>query len=587
MKKLLLALALCLISTGAFAQCNGVFNPNTICGNLSALPAPPAMVSASGSVLSNFTPSVANNTALKASCTATSGCPSGHLAFPGGVWRLTFGNANGAEPLWYSPSGSPCSIAAGAGDNGLQVQSADSKCWIAQFSANGASILQWGAIGDNTTDNSTNGPGGTGTIQNAISDWGGRLTAPAGKFCIFSGITVPVSGAASGVSLFAASNLNTIFDVCNHDVTLVTWRGGTGTLSNIALRGCGSHSTDTCTPTHPTLSVLQGAQDTFENLFIVGGLNTIFIDQDANNLTFSNVFATNAYGTANVLIRSGGWAKFIGCQFDQTPPSFLSGANVTIGAWTGSHAYAANTVVTDGSNYIQCTNCNGTLLTGGSLPTVKYYNAPVTDGAVTWQLYAPQAYSGLQCDTGCSVVEINQSDFAGPYFYGVRMSNSQSGTDPGNVTIINSTFSFELNSVIEGDAGNLLTVTGGTNISGCALSSCIGIAVASTWSGGLTVTNTSYNGAYGYFLVNGAGGQSNFSNNATIGATFTVAGYLAENSVTNFSVSNNQFRNFSNYIVVDSGSDFYSITGNISGASTQNANITDGGGSHKTVTGNW
>lgn len=41
MKKLLLALALCLLPTLASAQCNGVFNPNTLCGNNSGSPGIP------------------------------------------------------------------------------------------------------------------------------------------------------------------------------------------------------------------------------------------------------------------------------------------------------------------------------------------------------------------------------------------------------------------------------------------------------------------------------------------------------------------------------------------------------------------
>lgn len=50
MKKLLLALALWLTPLAALAQCNGVFPPNTLCGNLSASPAPPSAFTASGTV---------------------------------------------------------------------------------------------------------------------------------------------------------------------------------------------------------------------------------------------------------------------------------------------------------------------------------------------------------------------------------------------------------------------------------------------------------------------------------------------------------------------------------------------------------
>jgi hypothetical protein len=44
MKKLILALALCLLSGTSWAQCTGVFPPNTICGNNSGAPAPPTAV---------------------------------------------------------------------------------------------------------------------------------------------------------------------------------------------------------------------------------------------------------------------------------------------------------------------------------------------------------------------------------------------------------------------------------------------------------------------------------------------------------------------------------------------------------------
>ena len=50
MKKLLLALALTFLPSLAWAQCTGVFAPNTLCGNLTGSPAPPSAFSASGTV---------------------------------------------------------------------------------------------------------------------------------------------------------------------------------------------------------------------------------------------------------------------------------------------------------------------------------------------------------------------------------------------------------------------------------------------------------------------------------------------------------------------------------------------------------
>lgn len=50
MRKFLLALCLALASSPAWAQCNGVFPPNTLCGNLGASPAPPGPFSAGGTI---------------------------------------------------------------------------------------------------------------------------------------------------------------------------------------------------------------------------------------------------------------------------------------------------------------------------------------------------------------------------------------------------------------------------------------------------------------------------------------------------------------------------------------------------------
>lgn len=63
MKKLLLAFALVLAPQVAFAQCNGVFPPNTLCGNLSGVPAPPSAFSSGGTIVGPGS-SIVNNFAL-------------------------------------------------------------------------------------------------------------------------------------------------------------------------------------------------------------------------------------------------------------------------------------------------------------------------------------------------------------------------------------------------------------------------------------------------------------------------------------------------------------------------------------------
>ena len=63
MKKLLLSLLFALASSGAWAQCTGVFPANTVCGNLTGSPQPPAAFSSGGLVVGPGS-SVVNNFAL-------------------------------------------------------------------------------------------------------------------------------------------------------------------------------------------------------------------------------------------------------------------------------------------------------------------------------------------------------------------------------------------------------------------------------------------------------------------------------------------------------------------------------------------
>lgn len=67
------------------------------------------------------------------------------LILTSGVWRRDFAAGDGAPPLFYLPSGSPCSLNGGNGDKGSQVKSSDGKCWLAQFPPAGIDIREFGA----------------------------------------------------------------------------------------------------------------------------------------------------------------------------------------------------------------------------------------------------------------------------------------------------------------------------------------------------------------------------------------------------------------------------------------------------------
>ena len=123
-------------------------------------------------------PHVATLAALQSSTTAT---------YPSGVWRDDYSAGLGAPPLWYEPSGSACSLAAGAGDNGSQVQSSNGKCWLAVFPTAGRDVREWGAVGNCTVDD-------TVPIQAAISASTDQTVLINSCYRITSGfsITAPV-----------------------------------------------------------------------------------------------------------------------------------------------------------------------------------------------------------------------------------------------------------------------------------------------------------------------------------------------------------------------------------------------------------
>ena len=171
MKKVLFLL--CLVCSSAFSQTFPVNNIQLNGNMLGNVTGSGAVVLGSGATITNaiasfslpptvgsaiFFPTVQTNASLQALSTATTGT----------VTRLAFAVSGDAPPLSYTASGSACSLNAGAGDNGSQVQSADSKCWIANFPPGPLDVREWGVKPDGTTDNTT-------ALQNAWN-YGGTVS---------------------------------------------------------------------------------------------------------------------------------------------------------------------------------------------------------------------------------------------------------------------------------------------------------------------------------------------------------------------------------------------------------------------------
>lgn len=166
-------------------------------------------------------PHVATNAALLAASTVN---------YPTGVWRDTFGTSppNNAPPVWYLPSNSLCSLAAGAGDNGAQVKSSDGKCWIAQFSAAGVDVGEWGAIGDGTTND-------TVAFQSALDGSAGHyILLGVGRSYYIGSVTIKDKTTLKGTfgNIGAPNYHNVFYDFSTTPSIRLVEPGGTITTGN-------------------------------------------------------------------------------------------------------------------------------------------------------------------------------------------------------------------------------------------------------------------------------------------------------------------------------------------------------------------
>jgi hypothetical protein len=170
----------------------------------------------------SFYPTVGTNAALQALSTVTTST----------VTRLGFYSVGDAPPLVYTASGSACSLNAGNGDNGSQVKSADSKCWIANLGFGEADVREWGAKHDNVNDD-------TSAIQAAsnflIASGGGVIYVPQGAYKTTSTITlgahVSIRGDGELVSTFYPTTAVT--------GAVFSYLPGTFTTSNIVISDIG------------------------------------------------------------------------------------------------------------------------------------------------------------------------------------------------------------------------------------------------------------------------------------------------------------------------------------------------------------
>lgn len=174
-------------------------------------------------------PHVASLTALSNSCVGSSGCPSGDLVYPAGVWRDDYASGVGAPPLFMRPASSPCSV----NDGAACVNSADGKSWLGKFDSAGVDLREWGAIGNSTAGDNT-------TIAAADSAYGSGL------------VTVPLRITGTVYVLSAViDNIPSIIGSGRSTCTLALASSASDTSDGLEYQGTGPFSFTDCTVSAP------------------------------------------------------------------------------------------------------------------------------------------------------------------------------------------------------------------------------------------------------------------------------------------------------------------------------------------------
>ena len=158
---------------------------------------------------------ILTNAALK--LLASSSIPANSLVYRQGFYAA--GDGGGA---YYNYSSSACSLNAGAGDNGSQVQALTSGCWIAVWDKIGLTPYVFGAYGNNTNDDTV-----------AVNAWLAATMVKGVGFCAAGHYkvtsTVNFSWPLTGAVINGAGAINCVLDASATTAAYFTVLAANGT----------------------------------------------------------------------------------------------------------------------------------------------------------------------------------------------------------------------------------------------------------------------------------------------------------------------------------------------------------------------
>lgn len=215
-------------------------------------------------------PTVPTNAALQALSTATVST----------VTRLGFAAVGDVSPLTYKASSSACSLNSGAGDNGSQVKSSDSKCWLAQFPAAGIDVLEFGAKGDGSLDSTT-------AINAAVAAAGvlGGGTVRFSPTTLYYLVSGPINLTGRNITLYGGNSQGTLIQSTSTTASIINNTGPTNRIQGLSL----GYATS---PTSGSTIFSSGSSFTGTDFTVINGFNDLEVTAASGNM-FSQFFLYN------------------------------------------------------------------------------------------------------------------------------------------------------------------------------------------------------------------------------------------------------------------------------------------------------
>lgn len=422
MKKIILALALLFVPDLAWAQCNGVFPANTLCGNLSGSPAVPSAFSASGTVVgpgSSTVDDISTFANTGGTQVKDSGVPIAGVD----------GNVLNARTANYSLATTDCGKTITLGGNALFTLTAGA---ASGFAATCSVVVQ-------NIDGFASGRAKILAI-NGVTFNNGNLLYPGQSFALKNENNTWVVTYAPGRWIWSASRSIFVDFASGSDSSdgLATGAGAYKNLSTAALALCNNMDVQR---NQPTLSLADSASYVgFQPCDVIGATN----NNSSNIVTVQG----NTTTPANVVVTGSGANSAIITVNLHTPWLFagmtLASAsgpvvNVDINSliylgdklvFSASGAQNAIQVGYDGKLEAQCpSGCAWTVNTASSLFFIATHGQFLTNGALTITLNSSPAFAG-------GVFNLSGSA-AVTYSNNITWSGSVSGTTPAYIVASN------------------------------------------------------------------------------------------------------------------------------------------------------